>query len=582
MKTGKKTGVASRGTAPARARRAPDRPLALYAAAALAAIVFLWAYGPVMHTGFLFDDTKQIFALSQGESNLRNWIGPVRPLLQVTYWLNYETSHDDTFGYHAVNLLIHMISALMVFFIVRRLTEWAGIDARKRTLLAGFAGGLFLLHPAQTESVAYIAGRSESLSGMFGSAAFAAFLYRKDAAISWARVAAVVLLAMAAMLSKEQAVALFALFLFTDFWWSPDFSLEGVRRNWRLYAPLLVGALGAVALFAKLILGIGTGGSAGFGLKEFTWYQYLFTQFRAIWVYVLNFVFPANLNVDWEFPISRTILDRGAILGLIGLAGLAVAAWIFRRRFRLAAYGYFVFLLLLAPTSSILPIMDPLADRRMYLPMLGLLLIAADFASRLKVERKALAAGCAAVVFVAALATHARAEVWSDPATLWEDAVRKSPGKSRAAFQLGYAYFSEQRYDRAVAAFEKAAALQKPNYDLLIDWGLAYDGLHQYDKALEKLRAAAALDPTAHAYSQIGKVYGEQRQWKEAMDALNTAQRIDPNSAVTYAYKGLVHLGSGDAAGSIPEFQRAVTLDPTLQPARDGLLQAQRVLRGGR
>jgi tetratricopeptide (TPR) repeat protein len=198
----------------------------------------------------------------------------------------------------------------------------------------------------------------------------------------------------------------------------------------------------------------------------------------------------------------------------------------------------------------------------------------------LKVERKALAGGCAVLAALAAATTRARAEVWSDPVSIWEDTVRKSPEKSRAHFQLGYAYSEQQRFDRAIAEFERAAALQKADYDqkahydLLVDWGLAYDGLHQPEKALAKFREAAALEPTAHAYTQIAKVYGEQSQWKNALDALEMAEKLDRNFAYTYAYRGLVFLAMGNVAGSVPEFQHALAIDPTLQPARDGLRQA--------
>src|SRR5262249_44071991 len=156
---------------------------------------------------------------------------PVRPLLMATYWMSHEMSPEDTYSYHATNLIIHAIAAILVFFIVRRLTEWAGIESPRRAVLATFAGALFLLHPAQTQSVAYIAGRSESLSGMFACGAFVLFLYRRTRAISWIDAGLVILLAAAALLSKEQAVALFAVFLLTDYWWNPGFSFEGVRSN---------------------------------------------------------------------------------------------------------------------------------------------------------------------------------------------------------------------------------------------------------------------------------------------------------------------------------------------------------------
>jgi tetratricopeptide (TPR) repeat protein len=566
---------------------AQRRSWAPWAVGAVIAIVFLWAYSPVMRTGFLFDDTKQQFAMPNANSPLMGWMGPVRPVLMFTYWMNVQIAREsgkpvgadqNTFSYHVVNLLIHAAAALLVFLVIRRLMDWAGADAASRSWMAAFGAALFLLHPLQTESVAYIAGRSEALSGMFAAGAIAAFLYRKSSAISWPAIVAVMTLFSSAMLSKEQAVVVPAVLLLTDFWWNPGFSLKGIFGNWKLYGLMALGGLAGVALFWKLIRGVGTGRSAGFGMEDLRWYEYLFTQFRALWVYIANFVLPVNLNLDWEFPISRTIVDHGAIIGLAGLAAAAWAAWHYRNRFRLAGYGFFLFLIFLLPTSSILPIKDPVADRRMYLPMIGLILIAIDFLGRLRMGRGARAALCAAIVIAMAGATYARATLWSDPVSIWEDTARKSPHKSRAHFQLATAYYDQGRFDLSVAEFEKAAAVEPPDHDLLVDWGLALDGLHQPEKALAKLRQAAAMDPTAHVYSQIGKVYADQRQWKEAMEAFDTAQRIDPNFPVTYDYKGRVHLANNDPAGAIPECQRALAIDPAFQPARECLAIAQAML----
>ena len=94
--------------------------------------------------------------------------------------------------------------------------------------------------------------------------------------------------------------------------------------------------------------------------------------------------------------------------------------------------------------------------------------------------------------------------MWSDPILLWEDTARKSPDKIRAHFQLAFAYFDQGRYDLAVKEFQETANRKPPTADLLLDWGLAYDGLNQPAKALEKLRQAAAVEPTAHIYTQIG------------------------------------------------------------------------------
>jgi tetratricopeptide (TPR) repeat protein len=212
--------------------------------------------------------------------------------------------------------------------------------------------------------------------------------------------------------------------------------------------------------------------------------------------------------------------------------------------------------------------------------MLGLILIAIDLLRRWKVERKVLAMGAAALLVVAALATHARAQVWSSPISLWQDTVRKSPNKTRAHFQLAFAYQELGRSDLAVAEFQKTAELKPPTADLLLDWGLAYDGLNQPDKALEKFRQAAAMGPTAHIYTQIGYIHAKRSAWKEAMEAFDTAERLDANFAPIYMYKGQVHLATGQPAAAAVDFQHALALDPSLAPAREGLAKAQRL--GGR
>jgi tetratricopeptide (TPR) repeat protein len=564
-----------------------NRTLWILTACVAALLIVFWAYGPALHSPFVFDDTLQQFALPSASAPLSTWIGPVRPVLMFTYWVNTQIALQDPYSFHVVNVLIHWLTALLIFLIVRRLMAARPVSSATRDLLAGFAGLLFLLHPAQTESVAYVAGRSESLSAFFAAAAYAVFLYRPKPASPWITPSAVLVLYACAVFSKEQAVVLAAVFLLTDLWWNPGHGIQTVKSNWRIYVPIAGIGIVAVIVFRNLIMSIGTataysGATAGFGIKGLPWYRYLFTQFRALFVYIGTFLFPASLNLDWDFPISQNIVDHGAIFGLVVLLAMAAIAWRFRSRFPLAGFGYLLFLLLLSPTSSILPIKDPVAERRLYLPMLGLLLIVVDLVSRWKIDRKILAAVLAVLLLAGAAATHARAEVWSTPVSLWEDTVRKSPNKARDHLQLALAYYDQGKFDQAVIEYQKAANLEPPEYSMLLDWALAYDGLNQPENALAKLRQAASLYATAHVYSQIGMVYGKRGQMKEAMEALDRAEKIDPNFAMTYYYEGVVNLSTKDLAAAEANFGKAVALDPNLQPARAGLAQARKAMQSTR
>jgi tetratricopeptide (TPR) repeat protein len=541
-----------------------------------ALVLAFGAYGPVLNGPFVFDDLNLPFAIPDHPSSLSGYLGPIRPLLMTSYWLNFRTSGVDPTGYHVTSLFIHVIAALLIFPVLTGLLERAGIEKGRRDPLGIIGVLIFLLHPVQTEAVAYVAGRSECLSVMFLLSAYAVFVKRGDE-ISWGRAIAVLALFAAAAMSKEHTVVLVPLLLLTDLWFSPGPWLQGIRRNWRLYS--LMGAGGAISLAFVWRL-VSQAGTVGFGMQDVTWYQYLFTQFRALWTYLRIFVLPYGLNADYDFPFSNTILDHGAILGLIGLLVVTAAAWRYRREYRLASFGWFAFLIVMAPTSSIVPIRDPLADRRLYLGMIGLLPIVLEVLLRLKLKRGALIALIAAIGVTGLALTYSRATVWASPFGLWQDTVAKAPQKARPRFQLAKLWFDEGRCDIAATEFAATAKLQKPAYDLLVDWGLALDCIGQPDAALAKFREAAVLEPSAHIYSQIGMVYARQSRWKEAMEAVDRSLQIDPKYTVSLIYKGNILLANNNPAGASEACLSALAVNSGDPQARKCYDMAQAQLRG--
>jgi tetratricopeptide (TPR) repeat protein len=139
------------------------------------------------------------------------------------------------------------------------------------------------------------------------------------------------------------------------------------------------------------------------------------------------------------------------------------------------------------------------------------------------------------------------------------------------------AYFLSEPpdYQRAIAEFEKATEIQPPDYNLLLDWGLALDGLNRVDDALAKLRTAAMKEPTAHVYTQIAMVYAKRQRWPEALDALATAEKIDAGFAAIYDYRGQVYQLMGRFAEAKAEFEHALRLDFNNRSAAVGLRQLQ-------
>jgi tetratricopeptide (TPR) repeat protein len=288
------------------------------------------------------------------------------------------------------------------------------------------------------------------------------------------------------------------------------------------------------------------------------------------------FLLPSGQNLDPEFPISHSITDHGAIVAMLGLLAATVCAWIYRRRFPLASYGWFAFLILIAPTSSLVPIKDPFAERRLYLPFIGLLFITVEFVRRWKAGKNTLIAVLTLVLLAEAAATYQRNQLWASPIDMWTDTVAKSPNKWRPRFQLAFAHYLAGHYPEAIEHYEKAAQIQPPNFDMLVDWALAYDGIGRYADAIAKLRQAEAIERSAHVYTEIGKEYGKMGKYPEALDALATAMQIDPNFAMAYYNRGGVYESVGKKAQAIEDYRRVLALDPRITFARDALARVSR------
>jgi hypothetical protein len=146
----------------------------------------LVAYAPALRGAFVFDDGYLPFLLPQYENApLADWIREERPLLMFSFWLNYQSGGLAPGGYHAVNLVCHVLVWALITLILARLLDWAGVSGTRRVALSLFGGGLCLLHPLQTESVSYVASRSETLGTLLYLVAYAMFLLRPPGPLSW-------------------------------------------------------------------------------------------------------------------------------------------------------------------------------------------------------------------------------------------------------------------------------------------------------------------------------------------------------------------------------------------------------------
>ncbi len=537
----------------------------LYAAAGILGLLF--AFGEALRGPFIFDDFHLPFLDTHADQMPpRFWIGGVRPLLMATYWANYAMSGTNTQSYHVVNLILHFTATVLFFLILKRLGTLAPTD---RNWSAWFGAGLFLLHPLQTESVDYVAGRSEILCAVFVFSAWLLFLRYFDTELPVMATVGILLCCAAAVLSKESGVCAAALLACTDVYWNREGLARQLRRKAALYLAALAGLMAAVFLILRAL---GSSSTAGFGAGTGSG-AYALTQCRSILTYLRLFIWPTGQNLDWRQPTFYSLRDGGVWPYVIGLAVLVAGVRLMYPKAKIVSFGLLLFLLALMPTSSFVPLQDNLAERRMYLPVAGLIIAVTGAVGWLRIGMRARSVAFTVLLAVLALASHNRSRLWSDELLMWQNVIARDPGNARAHSWLGGAL--AMRNDCAGAAREYKSALEIEGMTLTngANLGAAYECSWQPDLALATWRRLVAIHPDANAYNRIGYLEATKDQIQPSFEAFGNALRLDPNNATAYAYRGTANMALRNTTSAKKDFLRAIALDPGNAIATAGMRQ---------
>lgn len=470
------------------------RPPRVWLALALLCLTTLIAYAPSFLVPFQYDDYGRLTnnaALQAGEFLAAlTWLGNSRLLPSLTLWFDYQLYGDDPTGYHLLNLALHLIAACGVFALAAALCATPRLRGRwtpgGALVLATTAALLFAVHPIQTEAVTYIIQRSTVMAAALYIWAVVCFVRGRNRAAGVAPGAArplyvaTAVLGVAALLSKENAATLPLVLLAAEWIFFtrprrrvlligaavlPLLGLAVLALKAWLWRPLLPSGEERFRFWQRMVLAV-TGYATGSALTATPPAAiYALTQAVVIPRYLLLLIAPWGLNVDHDVPL-QTGPSAAVVIGLLVVAGLIAAAIVAARRAPLLGVGLWWFLLALAVESSIVPLSDAMAERRLYLAMPGIGLIAGSLAAALwqRAPRRAAAAGGLVLATLVGL-TMTRLAVWQSPLTLWRAAADEAPGKARPWLNLGVAHSLEGRYDRAIDAYCRALALQ-PDDDL--------------------------------------------------------------------------------------------------------------------
>jgi len=557
----------------------------------LICLVGVIAYSNSFDCSFHFDDTPNIeenIAI-RNLSNVKSWLGfiPSRPIGTLSFALNYHFHRLDVWGYHLVNLAIHIANAVLVWWLVMLTMSTPVMRSqpvnRRKMSMALFAALLFVSHPLATQSVTYIVQRLASLATLFYLLSLALYVKGRiwegnRGTLVYVYYSGSILCAVLGMLTKEIVFTLPFAFVLYEFSfiktdaWKIDLKDRGIQ------IPIIILVIFVALFFFNFSFGIFNPIppllAQGYDYPITAW-EYFLTQFSVILTYIRLFVVPVNQNFDYDYPVSHSLLEGHTVFGLLSLAGIALLGILLFRRYRLISFGIIWFFLTLSVESSILPIsQNVIFEHRTYLPSLGFFLVLTGIAFYFLWDRYRQVAWSIMVLLVLTntVLTYERNKVWRSDYTLWGDCIKKSPNKPRPLVNYGKALIDAGNASEALTYYDKAIEINPHFYLAYYNRGKAKIDLEDYKGAVTDGEGALRINPYyPDGYHVLGVALAHQGKMAEAITHLKEAIKLKPGSADYHYNLGDFLAHQGKAGEAITHFQEAIKLKPGYVDAENKL-----------
>lgn len=568
--------------------------------AALLIIVILGivAYANSMRGAFILDDFPHIVANAdlRAGGDLRELLRDHRPLVALT--LAFNMIFDDApvgqapnpLGFHLFNLLIHLINGILVYAVILRAAQLRKCCASTGAGLAFAVAALWIVHPLTTQAVTYIIQRSEAMMAMFYLGTLYAILRLPVHRLRWTIVA--VILAALGMLTKAVMVTVPVAALLADRGFVSSSWSQLIRRHWPLHLGLmLTWSLMFVTGIATGVLSTAPNASAnvGFSIEGITPMQYLFTQGGVLLEYLRLTVWPASLHVMYDVPTASTIGDA-LPAGLVIIVLLILTVVLLRKApsFGVPAALFFV---ILAPTSSIVPIRDLYFEHRMYLPLAMALVVIVGFMMKmmsLAAAREILPLSRGRKVFIgvvpiAVIALTARTMQrngdYNEPSRLWLQTTAAQPENFNAWSLLGQRYMETGRYDLAIPALESArdaalargdiAADDRQFINVILSLGIARGATGDIESSIREYTRVLERDPgNVRAMYNRSVMNMRMQRYAEALQDASRTVDLAPDFAAAHLQVGDLLVLARDEQQALRAYARVTELDPYHEPAR--------------
>ncbi|MGE5216944.1 MAG: tetratricopeptide repeat protein [Chloroflexota bacterium] len=571
----------------------------------LTVVLATWvAFLPVLSNDFVeWDDFENLVSNRNFRGLSRShlgWMfttfhmGPYQPLSWLTLGLDYSVWGMNPTGYHLTNLLLHSANAVACYFVSRRLLFLALAESDREkpwpvNFSAAFAALFFALHPLRVESVAWATERRDVLSGLFYLGTIYAYLRANDELIDRDRSRRWMITALAfyllSLLSKATAMTLPVVLFLLDIyplrrltWNFRQWVAPASRSLWREKIPFVVVA----AVFAALAIMGQQQASAFKSLQSYGIGQRLAQVFFAMGFYVWKTIIPVGLSPLYQIPANFGSWYLGSLIGGVFAAAISIGLFRIKDRWPAGLTCWLYYLVVLAPTSGLVPTGPQLAaDRYSYLSCLGWAVLAGG--ALLFVLRRyqqphrafpAAATFAVALVIVAVLGafTWQQSAIWRNTETLWRRVLEIDPNSSFAHYNLARYIARQGRYQEAITHYREALRIHPDDPDTHNNLGLMLASTGQVESSLAEFRRAIEIDRRyAKGYFNLGRVLSQQGDLGRAADNLRKAIQLDPNQAEIHLALAAVLARQGRVEEAEAQLEEVVRLKPESADARVAL-----------
>ncbi|MCF6155740.1 MAG: tetratricopeptide repeat protein [Candidatus Brocadia sp.] len=499
-----------------------------------------------------------------------------RPIVTLSYFIDYAIWQLNPLGYHLTNIILHTINVFLFYYLIKSIS--------KKHIISILATLLFLSHPLLTETVNAVCYREDILASIFFLLAFIFFMKisipfqgeRNSLQQTNTRFILYYFLSCAsyclALFSKEMAITLPILFILYDL-----LHTRQIKFKTSTISPQLLWTTRWIAFYAGYIVVTSFYLFIRFAVFKNTFKTISVSPSNAITMtkvvasYIKLLFIPLNLNADYIVPYTK-----GYGLSFILSALIIVSACILivqlSRRDKLLIFFNLWFFITLLPVLGIIPIGNIMAERYLYLPIVGFCSTIGCILANYLSQRKYMAIIFGGILLFMQIGIVYRNGVWRDDATLWHYTYQREPNSARACGNLGNAYFKNNRYEDAIQMYKKSLTFQYSYPFIHYNLGATYEKIGLIDKAIEEYKASLSKhNDNTLAFNNLGTIYDKQGLYDMAIEAYKQALTNNPYFPLSHNNLGNTYERIGDSEKALAEYQEALKIDDTYADAHNNL-----------